>query len=266
MSEQGIWLYRFSHLGRVPGLVQAVSGRLGGVSTAPFATLNLSTAVGDRREDVLTNRRLLAEALGVAAERLIRPSQVHGTDCLLVGAADLAAGAGGPADSGLVADGLLAVEPGVFPFMSFADCVPVLFCDPVRGVVGLVHAGWKGTVAGAGRRALREAVASFGTNPADVLVGIGPSIGPCCYEVGAEVAQAARAAFPGCERLLRRQGDGVHLDLWRANAYQLESEGVPAQNIEVAGLCTACRTDLFFSHRAEKGRTGRMGAVVGWRE
>ena len=265
MSKQGIWLHQFSNLAAVPGLVQAVSGRWGGGSVPPFATLNLSTAVQDRPEAVLANRRRLASALGLQAERLIRPRQVHGDACLVVGAADLAAGEGGPADSRLVADALLARDVGVFPFMTFADCVPVLFCDPLRRVVGLVHAGWKGTVAAAARQALQQAMARFGTEPADVLVGIGPSIGPCCYEVGPEVVAATRAAFPEGEGLLLEMGGKVHLDLWRANAYQLQTAGVPAANIEVAGLCTACRTDLFFSHRAEKGRTGRMGAVIGWR-
>ncbi|MHB1416280.1 MAG: peptidoglycan editing factor PgeF [Chloroflexota bacterium] len=266
MSEEAIRLYRFSRMAGVDGLVHVVSGRQGGVSEGQFRSLNLSTAVPDRQEAVFENRRRLAVALGADPQRLLKPGQVHGTECLVVGRAEIAAGLAGVADSPLVADGLLTAEPDLYLFMTFADCVPVLLYDPVHRVVGLVHAGWKGTVAGAARQAVQTAVKAFGCRPQDVLAGIGPSIGPDRYEVGEDVAEAARRAFPGANGLVEYRENGkAHLDLWRANAYQLEQLGVLAANIEISGLCTASHTDLFFSHRAEKGKTGRMGAVIGFR-
>jgi polyphenol oxidase len=265
MNEDNVNLFRFRNLSAMPLLVHAVSGRWGGISEGHFHTLNVSTAVGDNEESVWENRRRLAAALGIPAERLLKPGQVHGVDCLVVGRAELEAGLTGRRDTALVADGLVTAEPGLYLFMTFADCVPVLFYDPVRQVAGLVHAGWKGTVSGAAREALRTAMANFGSRPEDVLVGIGPSIGPCCYEVGSEVADAASAAFPGCDGLLAEADGSRRLDLWRANAHQLVEMGVPEEQIEVAGLCTSCRTDLFFSHRREKGKTGRIGAVIGLR-
>jgi YfiH family protein len=148
--------------------------------------------------------------------------------------------------------------------LRFADCVPILFYDPVRGAVGLAHAGWRGTVACIARATVRRMVEAFGCRPADIRAGIGASIGPCCYEVGDEVVEAARAAFPNARHLLRRQDGGRwHFDLWAANCHQLALEGV--KEIEVSGFCTACRTNEWFSHRAEEGRTGRLGAVIGLR-
>jgi len=265
-AAEQVWYFQFQNMARTAGLVQAVSGRLGGVSEGHLRSLNIGLTVGDRREAVFANRRRLAMALAIPIERWVKPRMVHGSNCLVVGAAEADLGLGLVDKSSLEADALLTAEPEVYLFLTVADCVPVLLHDPVRGVVGLAHAGWKGTVAGVARKAVAKAQAVFGSRPADVLVGIGPSIGPCCYEVGAEVARAAARAFPGCKGLLHeKEGGRVHLDLWRANAYQLEEMGVPAANIEIAGLCTACRTDLFFSHRAEKGKTGRQGAIIGLR-
>ena len=259
-------MHRFTNLASAPGLVQAVSGRLGGVSEGHFASLNLGLGSSDRREAVLENRRRLAAALDIPSNRFIRPYQVHGVDCLVVGREEVAAGLPGSADVANRVDCLLTAEPGIYLLMTFADCVPVLLFDRVRRVVGLVHAGWRGTLAGAPRRTLATMAERFGSRPEDVLVGIGPSIGPCHYEVGPEVVEATQRAFPGREDLLAARGGGkARLDLWRANAYQLQAAGVPEANVEVAGLCTVCRNDLLFSYRAGKGKTGFHGAVIGLR-
>jgi YfiH family protein len=162
-------------------------------------------------------------------------------------------------------DALISDTPGVYLMLRFADCVPVLFYDPVRRAVGLAHAGWRGTVEKIGQATVQAMVETFGCRPVDILAGIGPSIGPCCYEVGDEVVEAARAAFPVAPHLVDRRANGRdHLDLWEANRHQLVARGLA--KVEVSGLCTACRTDEWFSHRAERGRTGRLGAVIGLRE
>ncbi|MHB1006955.1 MAG: peptidoglycan editing factor PgeF [Chloroflexota bacterium] len=265
MNEQPIHFHTFAHFARTPHLVQGVAGRLGGVSGGHLAALNLSLVVQDDPRTVLENRRRLAGALGIPADRLLKSRQVHSADILVVGEREVSAGALGPHDSALVGDGLLTNTPEIYLFMTFADCVPVLLHDPIKGVVGLVHAGWKGTVAKVAQRAVVVAGEAFGSRPEDILVGIGPSIGPCCYAVGPDVSAVVVAAFPGCPDLLAERDGGTHLDLWRANACQLEAVGVPAANVEVAGVCTACHTDLYFSHRRERGRTGRFGAVIGLR-
>jgi YfiH family protein len=163
-------------------------------------------------------------------------------------------------------DALITDVPGVPLMLRFADCVPIWFYDPVRRAIGLAHAGWRGTVAGVGRATVAEMGKAFGSRPEDVIACIGPSVGPCCYEVGKDVAYAVGEAFPGVEgQLLSPRANGSwHLDLWAANRHQLAACGVVY--IEVAGICTACHTDEWFSHRAEQGRTGRIGALIGLRK
>jgi YfiH family protein len=240
-----------------PGLVHGCFTRLGGVSRPPWQSLNTGHVVGDDLEHVRKNHERICRALDIRRADMVSPHQVHSAVVRVVD----------EQDRGRVleqTDALVTDAPGVHLMLRFADCVPVLFHDPVRRVVGLAHAGWRGTVACIGRATVATMVERFGCRPADIRAGIGPSIGPCCYEVGGEVMDAVRAAFPDAPDLLARQASGRwHFDLWAANRHQLVAEGL--REIEVSGLCTACRTDEWFSHRAEHGRTGRLGAVIGLR-
>nr|PZN52800.1 MAG: peptidoglycan editing factor PgeF [Chloroflexota bacterium] len=160
------------------------------------------------------------------------------------------------------ADAMVTDQPDTPLTMRFADCTPVLFYDPVKGVIGMAHAGWRGTVNGIAARVVGVMQRAFGCRPADIQAAIGPSIGPDRYQVGEEVVDAVMRYFGTTDGLIRRDPrDGTaYLNLWEANRRDLERAGV--EDIEVAGLCTATRTDEFFSHRAEKGRTGRFGAVL----
>jgi YfiH family protein len=250
--------YQFTHLLRHPDLAHGVFTRLGGYSQPPWDSLNTGHTVGDDLEAVRANHELIFEALGVHREDVVSPRQVHGTSVRVVDGRD----------KGQVCpetDALVTVTPGVVLMLRFADCVPVLLFDPIQGVVGLAHAGWRGTVAGMARSAVQAMVNDLGCLPADILAGVGPSIGPCCYEVGREVVDATRRAFADVDGLLMPRANGRwHLDLWAANRRQLADAGV--QHIEVAGICTACHTDEWFSHRAERGKTGRMGALIGLRK
>ena len=145
--------------------------------------------------------------------------------------------------------------------MRFADCTPVLLYDPARQVIGLVHAGWLGTVRGAARAAVESMQKRYASDPADILAAIGPAIGPDHYEIGADViAQVKAADGSQAEELLTAHGKSIHFDLWKAN--QLILSGVGVHQIEVAGICTACHLDDWYSHRGEKGKTGRFGALI----
>jgi YfiH family protein len=159
------------------------------------------------------------------------------------------------------ADIILTDKPEVTLFMRFADCVPILVHDPVKKVFGISHAGWMGTVrdvAGVTINAMRE---RYGSNTPDVVACIGPSIGPDHYEVGQDVIQRAKQLFgDDSERVLQPHNGSVHFDLWTANQLLLQRAGV--EQIEIAAICTACHTEDWFSHRAEKGKTGRFGALV----
>ena len=159
------------------------------------------------------------------------------------------------------ADIILTNRPEVTLYMRFADCVPLLFHDPAKQVIGLAHAGWVGTMKGAGRAAVEAMQARYGCKPENILAAIGPSIGVDHYEVGADVITKARESFGAdAERLIESRDGHTYLDLWTANFVQLQKAGV--EHIEVAGLCTACHLEDWFSHRAEKGKTGRFGALM----
>ena len=163
-------------------------------------------------------------------------------------------------------DTLITDEPGVPLLLRYADCTPVLIYDPAHHALALIHSGWRGTVLGAGRVAVEALAAEYGSRPAEMIAAIGPSIGPCCYEVGEDVIDAVHAAFDRPAELLpNRNGGGplsgrAHFDLWAANRRWLAEAGV--RQIEVAEICTACRMDDFYSYRAERGKTGHFGAVM----
>lgn len=237
------------------GLVQAIFTRWGGVSADPWTGLNVGGTVGDDPEHVHENRLRMLAALGRDPETVYDVWQVHGIEVAI-------AEAPRPLEMPHPhADAILTDRPSVTLVMRFADCVPVLLHDPVRGVAGIAHAGWMGTVKGTVRAAVETMHARFGSRPADIRAGIGPSIGPDHYEIGADVAAQVKSAF-GADAacLLEVRGNSTYFDLWSANRFHLERAGV--EQIEVVGLCTACHTEDWFSHRAEKGRTGRFGAVI----
>jgi len=236
-------------------VVQAVITRQGGVSPAPWHSLNVGGTVGDDPARVRENRARAFTTLGRSLDSLFDVWQVHSADVVY-------AEAPRTADQPLrQADILFTDRPDVTLFMRFADCVPLLFYDPKKGVVGLAHAGWLGTVRGVARAAIQAMRSRYGSKPEHVLAAIGPSIGRDHYEIGADVIAQVRQAFGGdAERLLEGRNGHTYFDLWAANYLQLQQAGV--EHIEVAGLCTACHLDDWFSHRAEKGKTGRFGALI----
>ncbi len=237
-------------------LTHAVFARAGGVSPQPWASLNMSISTGDLAENARANRVRAFEALELPADSMADVWQIHGTETIR---ADAPRGGGPP----IKADGLITDRPGVTLFQRFADCVPILLYDPNRHALGMVHAGWRGTVERAAASPVQAMAEAYGSRPADLIAGIGPSIGPDHYEVGPEVVEAARRAFDHTDELLITNNHKTHFDLWAANARALREAGV--EQIEVAGLCTACHTQHFFSHRAEAGKTGRFGAVIALR-
>lgn len=252
-------LLRFPSLAAYPGLVHAVSTRQGGVSSGPYASLNLSTSTGDSRENVDANHRRLAAALGVPRERFTTTWQVHSTRVVRASADNV----GSMLDK---ADGIISDTPNLPLTQRYADCTPLLLYDPRRHAVGLAHAGWRGTVSSMATALVQAMSAAFGSDPADLAAVVGPAIGPCCYEVGPEVVAAVRMAFPVADVLLSSPANGgsaaarPHFDLWAANRWQLEQAGVG--QVEIAGICTCCQRETFFSHRGDGPVTGRFGAVV----
>ncbi len=255
VCADGVVLYHFEGLNNTKGLVShAVLTRIGGVSQAPYATLNLGHTVGDDLTAVEENHRRALSALDLKPNQVVSPHQVHGARVRIVGRDHL--GAIQPETDALVTN-----ATGAPLMMRFGDCTPIMLFDPARRVVGMAHAGWRGVVAGVVAATIQTMAERLGCNPSNVWAGIGPTIGPCCYEVGPDVAAKIDSACPPGAGVVRRDNGRVHADLPAAVSAQLCAAGV--KQIEDAGLCTACRVDEFFSHRAEHGRTGRFGTVIG---
>jgi len=255
-SSGDVRYYQFESL-QHSDVVQAVFTRQGGVSPAPYASLNLSISTGDARENVAANRRRAFRALGREPESIADLWQVHSADVVVV---DSPLGEDGRSPK---ADALVTDRPEVTLLLRFADCVPILLFDPVRRVIGVVHAGWRGTLLKAPVVAVKTMAEHYGSRPADILAGIGPSIGPCHYAIGPEVVEQTRTAFGAEADPLLIPNHSYHLDLWAANALALRQAGV--EQIEISAMCTACRTDEFFSHRGEQAQTGRFGALIALR-
>jgi YfiH family protein len=240
------------------GFINAFTCRQGGESLLVPGSLNLALHVGDAAGMVLRNRQKAARAIGFDLKRTVTCAQVHGHHVVTVGKADGGKGVFDLASTIPDTDGLVTGEAGVPLMLFYADCTPVLLVDPVKGVLALVHAGWRGSVACIGTEALELMERQFGTQASDVIAAIGPSIGPCCYEVDERVHKEA----PGFEDCFVPTRPGHYqMDLWKLNREALCRAGVKADRILTAQVCTAESQD-YFSYRAEKGRTGRFAAIL----
>lgn len=245
--------YRFDIFSNA--VTQAVFTRRGGVSPAPWHSLNFGGSVGDNPAHVVENRVRAFDALGRAPASIHDVWLVHGTDIIY---ADAPRSLDHPSQR---ADIILTDNPEVSLFMRFADCVPLLFHDPKKQVIGIAHAGWMGTLKGVAGTAIRGMQSRYGCKPENIVVGIGPSIGADHYEVREDVTLQFRGKYgKDAGRVIQTRDGKSYLDLWAANAIQLQNAGV--EQIQVSGLCTACHLGDWFSHRVEKGKTGRFGALM----
>lgn len=238
------------------------STRLGGVSPAPWDSLNTGFTVPDRAENVWENRRRFALCLEVDNLPWLL-SMSHGTEVARVEekipmAQDLSS----PNRPRFEADACITDRPGVPLNLTVADCVPVFFHDPVAHCVGLAHAGWRGTVGGIVTNTLKAMQRAYGSKPSDVLIGIGPSIGPEAFEVGPEVVEQFRAAFPDESVIRPLAGGKALIDLWKANTLMALRGGAVESKIAVSGWCTVSHPDLFFSYRRDRGVCGRLLAGI----
>jgi len=247
-----------------PPFVHGFSTRVGGVSAAPFDTLNMGARWGDRPEDVAENRRRLLSAVGVAGALYVA-RQVHRAAVVCVRAGDDPA-----AIARVEADAIVTGDANVTVGIFVADCVPALIVDPRTGAIAAAHAGWRGTVAGVLPATVQALASEFGARPDDLRVALGPAIGPCCFEVGAEVVREFEAAL----------GDGVggvvtpsplgtagkwHVDLKAANRLLLERAGVRPDAIDAGPECTHHDRARFFSYRRD-GESGQLMGIVARRD
>ncbi|MFC4103902.1 peptidoglycan editing factor PgeF [Paenibacillus xanthanilyticus] len=256
-------------------LTAGFSSRMGGVSASPWNELNVGLHVGDRAQDVVRNREVIAEALGWPFEAWTCAEQVHGSRVHRVTAEDRGRGRESRESAIGDADALMTNEKDILLASFYADCVPLYFWDPQREAVALAHAGWKGTVAEIAVRTTEAMTEAFGSKPAEIRAAIGPSIGGCCYEVDENVLRHVRPLLEELSALGIVEADSqeravlpsspgkARIDLKEINRQIMIKAGILPTHIEITQWCTGCRTDLFYSHRTEQGRTGRMASWIG---
>ncbi len=256
IERDGLRYFSFDLL-ESAGVRQATFTRHGGVSPAPWASLNVGGLNGDPRENVIENRRRMFACFDRPVESLFDVWQVHSADAV---ASDHPRPLHAPHKK---ADIILTDRPDVTLFMRFGDCVPLLLVDPHRKAICLAHAGWQGTVKKVAAAAVEAMHTAYGSRPQDILAGIGPSVGVHHYQVGENVIDAVTDAFGlDAKSLLPQYNEHIHFDLWQANQLTLEQCGVQPAHVQVAGVCTVCDVHDWFSHRAEHGRTGRFGVLL----
>jgi YfiH family protein len=279
LNSHNLQILQVPALSKLHWLLHGFSTRPGGISHLDGEkVLNLGFTDWDTRENVLENRRRLQSALGASDLQLIALKQIHSDVIHLMEAAPQEPCKG---------DASATNRPGLLLGVQTADCVPILLVDPKKRAIAAIHAGWRGTLARIAEKAIGQMQMHFATKPAGLLATIGPSIGPCCYEVGTEVATQFQSQFADAPDLFDefRTGDepnpvqwlnmmppghqpppkNVHLDLKKANRAQLLATGLPPQNIFTSDLCTACRPDLLFSYRKQGSQSGRLLSVIGIR-
>lgn len=251
----------FSSLQHVPALHYVITTREGGYSHGGYSSLNLGYHVGDDAATVTENRRHLAATAGYDAARLAAAQQVHGACSHIVTSADAGRGAHDWESAIPDTDALIVSEPQIPVMILVADCAPLLLVDVQQHVLAVVHAGWRGAVAGVARGAIERMEREFGTSPAAVRAGIGPCLCTDCFEIGDEVAEAA--TLVALDAVQQRQPK-PHLDLRLLLRRDLEQVGVLTEHIEAVPHCPRCENDTFFSYRGQGGTAGRFGIVAWW--
>lgn len=257
-------LWFFQNLLKYREICHFVSARNGGFSSPPYDSLNLGFHVGDNPEIVLKNREQLTLALGIPLNNFTIAKQIHGCNVKIV-TEDLQGSGAFNYDTAInLTDAMVTSIPSICLMVLQADCVPILFFDVTQKAIGVAHAGWRGTVRMVAQNTVKVLQETFNCSPKDILVGIGPSIGPCCYEIGPETIAQVENAFRNEKGYINNKtpnGKG-YFNLWETNKVQLVQMGIPERNIEIAQICTCCNHPQFFSYRYQNTETGRFGAGI----
>lgn len=252
---------------RYPNLVAGFTLRTSGYSESPFSSCNMGLHVGDVPDTVIKNRRSLSTRLGFEFEGWTSADQVHGIQVKQIKADNRGAGRETQEDAIPFTDGIYTNENNILLTSFYADCVPLYFIDPVHRVIGLAHAGWKGTVGRIAEEMIRAFETNYGSRVEDILTAIGPSIRLCCYEVDEHVMKRVRENIPDWQACVTPSPNPERymLDLPACNQKIMEEKGILPAHIIRTNWCTNCHVDLFFSHRKEAGKTGRMASFIGWK-
>lgn len=262
-EDGGVPLLKFRLLEQLGMFSHGITTRAGGVSRGMYSSLNLSYTRGDDSSAVDENYHRTACSLHAQTGDFVLTDQTHTVHVRKVTRQDCGKGILKEKDYKDI-DGLITDEPGIVLAAFFADCVPLLFADPVHLAVGVSHSGWRGTAARMGRETVRAMQASYGSRPEELFCAIGPSICQSCYEVSEDVAVRFMEEFPGAgEELCAPGAEGkFQLNLWKANELVLKEAGIREEHLAVTNICTCCNPKLLFSHRASQGKRGNFGAFI----
>lgn len=257
VADRNFSFYKFEHLASCPEIIHYVSS----------GTKDIGFSEDKEAQTIQQNRIALAGAVGFDVQSLVTAHQIHSPHVAIVTSADAGKGALDRESRLPDTDAMVTDCEGICLMVLSADCVPVLLYDPVRRVIAAIHAGWRGTAAKIVVEAVRVMKESFACRPENILAGIGPSIGPCCFEVGQEVADVFSELFPDADLIKTASLPGkYHVNLWEANRLELLDSGLKPENIEVAGMCSVCHPDHFFSYRRDGKKAGRFGAGIALRK
>lgn len=239
----------------------AFTTRLGGVSKDYFSSMNMSFNRNDSEENVKENYRIICSAIGINPDNLVFSKQTHTNNVLTVTTADRGIGFSRPSFSDI--DGLITNEKNVALVTQYADCTPLIFCDPVKKVIANSHSGWRGTTLRIGAETIKKMVKEFSCNPSDIVAAIGPCIGKCCYEVDDVVFDTFKKENFNTNLIFQKKKNGKYmLDLKAANKMILLESGIREENIDVCDICTFCNSEEMFSHRAHGVKRGNLASII----
>jgi len=258
--KKGVVYFTFEHFDQTNLVTHCFTSRIGGVSEGAYGHMNLGYKSGDKLDHIEMNHRIMKEVLGIEEKDFVFTEQVHKTEIYTVK---------GDFDSKVNqmeirnVDGFVTNDGDYALHTVYADCVPIYILDIENHAIGLAHSGWRGTVGKMGEVLLQRMASEFGTEPSNCLAGIGPSIGPCCFEVGKEVTDSFKKVFNETESyLVKEQATKDYINLWKINKKILVDSGVSENNIICAEMCTSCNSEYFYSYRRDNGRTGRMAGIM----
>lgn len=259
--SNGVGYFTIDEFERTGKVLTCFSSRIGGISAPPFDSLNLGYKSGDKKENVDENFKRLCGAAGFKFDELVLSDQVHGDKCRTVGYGDR--GKGTIYDSNIrETDALITGSRDTALCIFTADCVPVFLLDTENNAIGLCHAGWRGIASSIISKTISQMAENYGSKPSCIMAAIGPSIGPCCFNVGPDVADRFESLFKGRANIVIKDDAGLRISLWEAAKTQLMDTGINPDSIINSGLCTSCKGDLFFSYRRDNSKTGRMVSII----
>lgn len=261
-EKKGVPYLSFPLLDKTGIVRHGFSTRLGGVSKGVWATMNISTTRGDDAAAIAENRKRIGQAIGVDEKKMVYTSQTHTTNVAVVTEENI----GAPLPE---TDGMITNVPELCLVTFYADCVPLYFIDPAKRAIGLSHSGWRGTVQKMANITVRRMQDAFGTDPADVIAAVGPSVCQDCYEVSEDVIEQVRANYrkEDWESLFYQKENGKYqLNLWRANELNLLEAGITKDHMAITNVCTCCNPEVLFSHRVMGANRGNLSAFLALKE